>query len=136
MSPLITPEVGESTSNHSVHVHLGWQWVVPWLLVAVVMVTGSVCILGVLVDSSSMTVVRLVGGSFEKTVPAVPVSILVQMPVEEVGFVVKAGVDGWNVLGMMVSVVWIEETVPGLLLSMTLETCGVLLVEDVTIVAV
>lgn len=136
MSPLITPEVGESTSNHSVHVHLGWQWVVPWLVVAVVMVTGSVCILGVLVDSSSMTVVRLVGGSFEKTVPAVPVSILVQIPVEEVCFVVKAGVDDWNVLGMMVSVVWIEETVPGLLLSVTLETCGVLLVEDVTIVAV
>lgn len=136
MSPLITPEVGESTSNHSVHVHLGWQWVVPWLVVAVVMVTGSVCILGVLVDSSSMTVVRLVGGSLEKTVPAVPVSILVQIPVEEVCFVVKAGVDGWNVLGMMVSVVWIEDTVPGLLLSVTLETCGVLLVEVSTIVAV
>lgn len=105
-------------------------------MLAVVMVSGSVCILGVLVDSSSMTVVRLVGGSFEKVVPAVPVSILVQIPVEEVCFVVKADVDGCNVLGMMVSVVWIEETVPGLLLSMTLETCGVLLVEDVTVVAV
>lgn len=134
MSPLTTPEVGESTSNHSVHVHLGWQWVVPWPVLAVLMVTGSVCILGVLVDSSSMTVVRLVGGSFEKTVPAVPVSILV--PVEEVCFVVKAVVDGSNVFGMLVSVVWIEKTVPGLLLSVTLETCGVLLGEDVTIVAV
>lgn len=133
MSPLTSPEVGESTSNHSVHLHLGWQWVVPWLVVALVAVTGSVCVLGGLVDSSFMPVVnpRLVGGGFEETVPAVPVSIVVQISVEEVCFVVKAGVEDCNVVGRMLTVVWIE-IFPGMLVSLTLETCGELLPEDVT----
>lgn len=105
MSPLTTPEVGESTSNHSVHLHLGWQWVVSWLVMALVIVTGS--ILGVGVESSFMPVVnsRLVGGSFEEMEPAVTVSIFVQIPGEEVCFVVKAGVDDCNVLCRMSSVV-------------------------------
>lgn len=50
MSPLTTPEVGESTSNHSVHLHLGWQCVVPRGVVALVTVTGKVDVVGILVD--------------------------------------------------------------------------------------
>lgn len=125
MSPCTTPEVGESTSNHSVHLHLGWQRVVPWGVVALVSVTGRVCVIGILVDSPFMPVVnsRLVDRDFEETVPAVPVSILVQIPVDEVCCVVKPDVD-CNVSGKVLGVVWIEETLPGLLVSVTLETCG------------
>lgn len=124
MSPCTTPEVGESTSNHSVHLHLGWQCVVPWGVVALVTVTGRVDVIGVLVDSSVRPVVnsRLVDRDFEEAVPAVPV-ILVQIPVDELRCVVKLGVD-CNVSGKIVDVVRIEEALPGLLVSVTFETCG------------
>lgn len=125
MSPCTTPEVGESTSNHSVHLHLGWQCVVPWGVVALVAVTGRLCVIGILVDSSFMPVVnsRVVDRDFEETVPVVPVSILVQIPVDEVCCVVKPGFDCVSV--KILVVVCIEETLPGLLVSVTLETCGV-----------
>lgn len=123
MSPSTAPEVGESTSNHSVHLHLGWQSVMPWLVMAGVAVTDSVCVIGVLVDNIFMPVVnsRLVGRGFEETVPAVPAGTVVQIPVDKVCFVVKAVVD-CNVSGKILGVVGIEETLPGLLVALTLET--------------
>lgn len=134
MSPFTAPEVGESTSNHSVHLHLGWQCVVVlWVVVSLDLVTGSMYDIGVLVGSSFMLVVNswLVGRGVEETVPAVLVGIVVQIPADEVCFVVKAGVD-CNVSGEIVSVVWMEETPPGLLVPLALETCGELLPGDVT----
>jgi hypothetical protein len=106
MSPFTDPEVGESTSNHSVHLHLGWQSVVPWGVVALVTVTGRVDVMGILVDTSVMPVVdsRLVDRDVEETVPAVPVSILVQIPVDDVCCVVKPVVD-CNVSGKILGVV-------------------------------
>lgn len=65
---------------------------------------------------------RLVDRDFEEMVPEVSVSILVQIPVDEVCCGVKPGVD-CKVSGKILGVVWIEETLPGLLVSVTLETC-------------
>lgn len=137
MSPFTTPDVGESTSNHSVHLHLGWQCVVPWEVVALVTVGGRVCVIGTLVDGSFMPVVvsRVVDRDFGETVPAVPVCTLVQIPVDEICCVVKPDVD-CNVSGKVLGVVWIEEALPGLLVSLIVETCGGLVPWDVTRVAV
>lgn len=101
---------------------------------ALVTVSGRVCVIGLLVDSSFMPVVisRVVGRGFGETVPAVPVCVLVQIPVDEICCVVKPDVD-CNVSGKVLGVVWIEEALPGLLVSLILEG---LVPWDVTRVAV
>lgn len=55
-SPPVTPEVGKSTSNHSVHSHLGWHAVVPcppvmWAVAVGISALG-VLVLVCMVDSA------------------------------------------------------------------------------------
>lgn len=67
----MTPEVGKSTSNHSVHSHLGWQAVVLWLVVASVddVILGDVSVLCV------VTLLCEAGRVLTEAVPAVPTGV-------------------------------------------------------------